>query len=201
MRSSSSRSHAPGAKPGRVRIVGGSLRGSRLDVADADGLRPTPERVRETLFNWLAPMIDGVRCLDLYAGTGALGIEACSRGARECVFVERDATLARALQANLARLHVAGAQVVQADAAQYLAGPAQPFGLVFVDPPFAAGLWPAALQTLERGGWLADDAWIHVEAPVEVDVAAPPNWRVHREGRAGSVGHRLYRRCAPDPLS
>src|SRR5688572_18662669 len=115
-RSRSSGSGAPqrgGAQgpPGRIRIIAGTLRNSRLDVPHAAGLRPTSDRVRETLFNWLAPVTDGARCLDLYAGTGALGVEAASRGAREVVFVERDFALARAIEGNLARLKVAVGKV------------------------------------------------------------------------------------------
>src|SRR4051794_41546295 len=107
------------AAPGRVRIIGGSLRGSKLEVPHVPGLRPTPDRVRETLFNWLMPIIDGARCLDLFAGTGALGIEALSRGAAAVDFVETDAKLAQALRANLSRLKQE-ASVARADAAAFL---------------------------------------------------------------------------------
>lgn len=187
---------------GSLRIVAGSLRGSRLAVADRPGLRPTPDRVRETLFNWLAPVVTGARCLDLYAGTGALGIEALSRGARECVFVERDRDLCRQLQDNLARLKVSAARVIADEAFAYLAAPAAtPFDLVFLDPPFDAGLWDEAARRLERGGWLADSAWVYVEATPQAGFAAPPNWSLHREGRAGMVHYALYRRSAADPLS
>lgn len=184
---------------GNVRIVAGSLRGSRLSVADAPGLRPTPDRVRETLFNWLAPVIDGARCLDLYAGTGALGIEALSRGAAECVFVERDRALVQSLRDNLARLRVAHAEVVQADAFGHLAQPpARRFDLVFLDPPFDAGLWNEAAARLEQADWLAPTAFIHVEAGPNAGFEPPAGWRRHREGRAGAVHYALYRR---DPLS
>jgi len=181
---------------GTVRIVAGSLRGSRLVVPDADGLRPTPDRVRETVFNWLAPVIAGVRCLDLYAGTGALGIEALSRGARECVFVERDRALCQRLEGNLARLRVADARVVNAVAADFLAAPDAPFGLAFLDPPFGADLWAESARQLEQGGWLAPGAWVHVEAPAEAAFELPPGWNLHREGRAGAVRYALYRRLA-----
>ena len=131
--------------PGRIRIIGGSLRNSRLEVPDRPGLRPTPERVRETLFNWLAPVIAGSRCLDLFAGTGALGVEALSRGAARAQFVERDGRAVQALRANLARLKAADGRVAEADALAWLQGEAEPFDLVFLDPPFAAAAWtPAA---------------------------------------------------------
>ena len=180
--------------PGFVRVIAGRLRGSKLPVPDARGLRPTPDRVRETLFNWLMPVIDGARCLDLYAGTGALGIEAISRGAREVVMVERDAQLAAALRAQLARLKVAEANVVGDDAARYLDGPPSPFDVVFLDPPFDAGLWSAAATTLEQRGWLAPAAWIYVESPRDAPPAMPPNWAPWRELNAGNVRSALYRR-------
>ncbi|MHA6205470.1 16S rRNA (guanine(966)-N(2))-methyltransferase RsmD [Dyella soli] len=185
------------AASGRIRIIGGQLRNSRLDVPDLPGLRPTAERVRETLFNWLAPIIGGARCLDLYAGTGALGIEAWSRGAAGVQFVERDARAAQALRDNLARLKVAGGQVAATDAQVFLQGAAQPYGLVFLDPPFALGLWTAVAERLEQGGWLTPAAWIYVESPKAAPPPLPASWLPHREGTAGEVRYALYRRVAP----
>jgi 16S rRNA (guanine966-N2)-methyltransferase len=189
------------AAPGRIRIIGGSLRNSRLQVPDLPGLRPTPERVRETLFNWLAPVLAGVHALDLCAGTGALGIEALSRGAGSVRFVERDARAAEALRDNLVRLKVGGGMVNTADAFAFLAGQATPAGLVFMDPPFAADLWSALARRLEADGWLTAQAWIYVESPRDHSPVLPSNWALHREGRAGEVRHALYRRCADVPLS
>jgi 16S rRNA (guanine966-N2)-methyltransferase len=185
---------------GRIRIIGGSLRQSRLDVPDMPGLRPTPDRVRETLFNWLQPVIGGARCLDLYAGTGALGIEALSRGAAVATFVERDPKLGAALKANLARLKVQAA-VVGDDAARWLKAGGKPFDVVFMDPPFADHLWDAAAAALEAHGWLAPSAWIYVEAPTGVTPAMPEAWQLHRQGHAGGVTYTLYRRTPVDPLS
>ncbi|MET4570848.1 16S rRNA (guanine(966)-N(2))-methyltransferase RsmD [Rhodanobacter soli] len=182
---------------GRIRIIGGSLRNSRLDVPELPGLRPTPERVRETLFNWLAPVIDGARCLDLCAGTGALGIEALSRGAAGVQFVERDTCAAQALRANLARLEADAGQVTVLDAGLFLQGAAQPYDLVFLDPPFALDLWPALARQLEQGGWLAARGWVYVESPRGLAPALPPNWQLHREGQAGEVRFALYRRALP----
>lgn len=184
-------------KVGKLRIVAGSLRGSRIEVADGEGLRPTSDRVRETLFNWLAPMVEGARCLDLFAGTGALGIEAISRGAADCVFVERDRSQAQHLGQTLARLKIDNARVVNADALDWLGSSAQPFDLVFLDPPFSGNLWAEAAARLETGGWLAADAWIHVEMSEGISPALPPGWRLHRESRAGAVHFALYRR---DPM-
>ena len=182
---------------GAVRIVAGRLRGSRIDVPVREGLRPTPDRVRETVFNWLAPYIDGMRCLDLFAGTGALGIEALSRGAAACTFVERDRDLARQLAQTLARLHVADvAEVVQADGLAWLGLPGPACGLVFLDPPFGADTWTAAAQAIERGGRLLEGGFAYVESPRGTIPSLPPNWALHREGHAGAVRFALHRRSA-----
>jgi 16S rRNA (guanine966-N2)-methyltransferase len=186
------------AAPGRIRIIGGSLRNSRLDVPELPGLRPTPERVRETLFNWLAPRIGGARCLDVCAGTGALGIEALSRGAASVQFVESDARAARALRDNLVRLGAAAGQVAAVDAVVFLQGAPQPQDLVFLDPPFARVLWTTLAQQLEQGGWLAAQAWIYVESPRASVPALPASWQLHREGHAGEVRFALYRRQYAD---
>ncbi|MEP6483581.1 MAG: 16S rRNA (guanine(966)-N(2))-methyltransferase RsmD [Rudaea sp.] len=184
------------AAPGRVRIIGGSLRGSRLDVLDVQGLRPTPDRVRETLFNWLMPVIAGARCLDLFAGTGALGVEALSRGAASVDFVESDAGLAASLRTNLARLKQT-ANVHQSNASRFLESSGDAYDIVFVDPPFADDLWDAAMQTLERSSRLHDSAWIYVESPTDRNIVAPAHWHLHRDGRAGAVRFALYRRTKP----
>lgn len=186
--------------PGRIRIIGGTLRNSKLEVPDMPGLRPTPERVRETLFNWLQPVMEGAKCLDLYAGTGALGIEALSRGASSATFVEREPRLATALKANLARLKTAG-EVVGDDASRYLRGAGRPFDLVLLDPPFALDAWTEAARALEEGGWLAPRAWIYVEAPRTAVFRLPDTWLPHRQGHAGDVAYALYRRTPADPLS
>ncbi|MEO9078573.1 MAG: 16S rRNA (guanine(966)-N(2))-methyltransferase RsmD [Rhodanobacter sp.] len=182
---------------GRIRIIGGNLRNSRLDVPELIGLRPTAERVRETLFNWLAPVIEGARCLDLCAGTGALGIEALSRGAASVQFVERDPRAAQALRDNLTRLKQAKGQVVALDAAVYLHGAAQPQDLVFLDPPFALGLWSPLAKQLEQAGWLTASALIYVESPRVDGLRLPSNWQLYREASAGEVRFALYRRSLP----
>jgi 16S rRNA (guanine966-N2)-methyltransferase len=182
------------APRGKLRILGGELRGSVLRVGDAPGLRPTPARVRETLFNWLQPVLPGARCLDLFAGTGALGVEALSRGAGEVSFIERDAVAVQALEANLRRLGQDRARVHHADALSFLNGPSRAQDVVFMDPPFDADLWQAAARRLQDGGWLAADAWVHVEWPDRRTPALPANWQVHRESRAGAVRHALFRR-------
>ena len=179
---------------GHVRIIGGQWRGTRLPVADAAGLRPTSDRVRETLFNWLAPMLPGARVLDLFAGSGALGLEAVSRGAKEALLVERDPALARSLHDACERLHAGAAvQVVQADALQWLRAPLHGrFDIVFLDPPFADDAWRRVLELLPP--WLAGDACLYLESPAAGDIAPGPGWIPHREGRTRDVHYALYRR-------
>lgn len=182
---------------GKVRIIGGRWRGTRLNVGDAPGLRPTSDRVRETLFNWLQPMLAGARALDLFAGSGALGMEALSRGAAAAVLVERDPALAAELRALAARLPGGeAARVVQADALAWLAQPPAAgeagFDLAFVDPPFAAGLWDAVWPALLPR--LAPSAWLYVEAPLDAAFALPAGWTPHRDGATREVRYAVYRR-------
>lgn len=182
------------AAPGHVRIIGGRWRGTRLPVPDLQGLRPSTDRVRETLFNWLQPVLPGARVLDLFAGSGALGLEALSRGAREAMLVERDPALADGLRATIERLHAADqAHVVRADAVALLRAPLHGrFDVVFVDPPFADNLWDKVLAAL--GPWLADDAWLYVETSPEAAIAPGDGWQPHREGRTRQLRYLLFRR-------
>jgi 16S rRNA (guanine966-N2)-methyltransferase len=150
--------------------------------------------VRETLFNWLAAVIGGSRCLDLFAGSGALGLEALSRGAASVCFVEREREAADCLRETATALAQQRARVVHADAIAWLKGLAQPFDIVFLDPPFGSELLPAALRELESRGWLAPDAFIYLEAPAAGGPPGlPANWSLHRSGRAGAVGYHLAR--------
>ena len=147
-----------------LRIIGGSHRGRKLKFADVPGLRPTPDRVRETLFNWLAPLIPGARCLDLFAGSGALGFEAMSRGAREVVFVDSHSLAVKALRENIALLGDGSAEVIQSGALEWLSRqPAEPFDVVFLDPPFRQDLLEPCCQRLDEAGWLASPAAIYLE--------------------------------------
>lgn len=184
--------------PGKVRLIGGQWRGARLAVAAAPGLRPTSDRVRETLFNWLAPMLHGARVLDVFAGSGALGLEAVSRGAASAVLVERDPALSSILREVVGRLPGGEAVTVsQSDALTWLRSqPESQFDLAFVDPPFEAGLWDEVLPMLVP--WLAADAWLYVESPLSVIPEPGADFRLHREGRTREVRFALYRR-APAP--
>ncbi|AGM40319.1 methyltransferase [Spiribacter salinus M19-40] len=178
---------------GQLRIIGGVWGGRRLAVQGASGLRPTADRNRETLFNWLQWQVAGSRVLDLFAGTGALGIEALSRGAVEAVFVERARQPAMALRERLGDLDATErAEVIVADARQYLAGQARPFDLVFLDPPFDQALLAPVLERLALGDWLSPEALVYVESRERPDPGVlPPDWAVWREKRSGAVWYGL----------
>ncbi len=179
---------------GTLRIIGGRWRGRRVAVPEQPGLRPTPDRVRETLFNWLQPVIAGTRCLDLFAGSGALALEALSRGAEEVVAVERNPAVAGALRALAGKIGADGLEVVQADAQAYLERMPRPFDVVFLDPPFGSDLLSSVPGQLEPD-WLASPAWIYLEcAPGQDDTPLPDAWEIVRHKRAGDVIYRLVRR-------
>jgi 16S rRNA (guanine(966)-N(2))-methyltransferase RsmD len=186
-----------GALPREVRIIGGAWKRSKLPVADRPGLRPTPDRVRETLFNWLGQTLDGWRCVDAFAGSGALGFEAASRGAAEVVLVERDPALVAALVATRERLHAETVRVERADAVQWMArAPAAAFDLVFLDPPFDSALLAPALEAAVR--IVADAGFIYAEAgaAIEAGDAAERGLTVWRSARAGAVHFHLLRKAA-----
>jgi len=180
------------AAPGRIRIIGGRWKRRLLAVPDVAGLRPTPDRVRETLFNWLAPDLPGARCLDLFAGSGALGIEAASRGASRVVLVERDLRLVRHLEQQVTALAAVEVEVVHADALQWLDRCAERYDVVFIDPPFGAMDMEPLLARLVASAALAPQALVYVECPADGDaVAWPPGWSVLRTQRAGRVRYHL----------
>ena len=190
------------AFPREVRVIGGLWKRSKLPVADRPGLRPTPDRVRETLFNWLGQSLDGWRCVDAFAGSGALGFEAASRGAAEVVLVERDAALVASLLATRQRLQAETVRVERADALQWLArAAAGSVDLVFLDPPFDSALLAPALAaaaTTVRGG-----GFVYVEGPrpVGVEEAAALGLDPWRDGRAGAVHFGLLRKAALGPVN
>jgi 16S rRNA (guanine966-N2)-methyltransferase len=194
--------HARGRRQRLLRIIAGQWRGRKFRFPELD-IRPTPDRVRETLFNWLQTRIEGAHCLDLYAGSGALGLEALSRGAASVVFVEHQRAAVNALRDLLRDWQVTNAIVVCDEAQHYLAahralGAAAPdaghgLDLVFLDPPYASGELPAAGAALARSG-LAPDARIYVEqhADDELQQALPACWRELRTGKAGEVRYHLF---------
>jgi 16S rRNA (guanine966-N2)-methyltransferase len=197
-RKSGTRNSAPAARGGNarvLRIIGGSWRGRRLRFPAAALIRPTPDRVRETLFNWLGARIVGARCLDLFAGSGALGLEALSRGAGHVTFVERDAAAARALRALLTAWGAGESRVECRDALAFLAQDPQPVDIAFLDPPFASALLGEAAALLEANGWLRATALIYVECAARgAPPQLPPRWQPLKAKRAGEVGYHLYAR-------
>jgi 16S rRNA (guanine966-N2)-methyltransferase len=192
--------NAQAVRPARnsVRIIGGVWRGRRVEFPDVAGLRPTPDRIRETLFNWLQHAVAGARCLDLFAGSGALGLEALSRGAKELAFVEQAVPAARALREQLTRLGAASrAQVFEMGAARFLRSAGEPFDIVFLDPPFGSGALAEYVPQLESGNWVKDGGLVYLEneraagAPV-----LPPHWELLKSKSAGEVGYHLARAAA-----
>lgn len=189
--------HQRGGSARTLRIIAGVWRGRRLRFPADTAIRPTPDRVRETLFNWLAPFVPGARCLDLFAGSGALGLEALSRGAAHVTFVERDAQAARAIETCLSEWDTERARdwrVVIADAQAFIGRNAPPFDIVFLDPPFDSGLLEKACTGLERGGRLAAAARLYLECPAGVAPVVPAHWVEVNARQAGQVGYHLYLR-------
>ena len=180
--------------PGLVRIIGGDWRGRKLPVMNQNGLRPTSDRVRETLFNWLQFELPGARCLDAFSGSGALGFEALSRGASQVVMIEKQGAVAKQLQANVDLLKAANAQIVNADSLSWLSQTAQQtFDIVFVDPPFGLGLVEPTLQGLFEGNWLNHQAWLYIEQEKALDwPSMPEGWVLHREKTTSQVRLGLW---------
>jgi 16S rRNA (guanine966-N2)-methyltransferase len=178
-----------------LRIIAGQWRSRKIHFPDLPQLRPTPDRVRETLFNWLMPVIAGARCLDLFAGSGALGLEALSRGAAEVVFVDRDPQVQTYLRQTLALLGAEHGEVVRQEALAYLGeAPPQAFDVVFLDPPYQAGLLGPCCQALVSQAWLREGAHIYIESARDtLPDWLPPAWQVVREKDAGQVCYRLAR--------
>ncbi len=189
----------------RLRIIAGRWRGTRLNFPDIAAIRPTPDRVRETVFNWLQADIVNARCLDLFAGSGALGIEALSRGASAVTFVDREAVIEKYLRDTLQRLHCDQCEVITIDALQFLQRTPVSFDIVFLDPPFSASTDQQILtqlcSQLETRGWLNTHAHIYIECPSSMGSPDslshwPANWTLHRSKQAGQVGYHLARRSA-----
>ena len=177
-------------KLNRVRVIGGVWRSRIITFPDQQQLRPTPDRVRETLFNWLGQDLSGKRCLDLFAGSGALGFEAASRGAKQVLMVERERNACAALEANRKTLAATQIEIVRGDALDFLRGGRGVYDVVFLDPPFAAGMWDVLLETLPP--WLADSASVYCESGEAL--AAPAGWEIFKQDRAGQVHYQLLKR-------
>ncbi len=171
----------------KVRIIGGELRSRMISLPDAEGLRPTPDRVRETLFNWLGQTLYGRTCLDLFAGSGALGFEAASRGAERVVMVERNPAVLRALQDNVKKLGCANVFIQGQDGLEFVSRDAQQYDVIFLDPPFQSDYLPRLLEILPHR--LNKNGVVYVESGAAITV--PPPWQVVKSGKAGQVHYQL----------
>jgi len=183
---------------GSCRIIGGKWRGRIIKFDPAEGLRPTTDRIRETVFNWLQPYIYQCRCLDVFAGSGVLGFEALSRGAQSVVFIEQNKKTVNRLQDSIRTLAAENVFVYHQDALSWLQSAStverddEKFGLVFLDPPFNSGLLVESCKLLNTSGCLAEDAIIYVEHNIDADIELPENWMVLKEKQAGQVAYRLF---------
>ncbi|MDH5485048.1 MAG: 16S rRNA (guanine(966)-N(2))-methyltransferase RsmD [Gammaproteobacteria bacterium] len=177
---------------GKLRIIGGRWRSRVLPVIEQAGLRPTPDRVRETLFNWLQAYVPGAQCLDLYAGSGALGFEAASRGAAGVVLIEQQAAACQLLAENIKTLQAPNISLHQQDALAWLRGNQQVFDLVFLDPPYDADLLAESCRLLEDSQSLSEGAAIYLELSSQHELPAlPENWHIIRGKKAGQVSYHL----------
>ena len=188
------KSRTSDAKDGQLRIIGGSWRGRKLAFPAEEGLRPTGDRVRETLFNWLAPHVNGARCADLFAGSGALGLEALSRGATHCDFLDTSTAAIARLHKHLATLQAGERGLCHAvSAQQFLEAASGAYDIVFIDPPFRAALVAPTCATLDTAGLLAPHSLVYIESAAnEPPAEVPPHWSLHRDKRTGDVAYRLY---------
>ncbi|EMW6874336.1 MULTISPECIES: 16S rRNA (guanine(966)-N(2))-methyltransferase [Providencia] len=190
------------ASLGQIRIIGGKWRGRKLPVRDSEGLRPTTDRIKETLFNWLMPIVREARCLDCFAGSGALGFEALSRFADSVTFIELDKKNVQLLSENKVRLQANNANIINGNSLEVLNELGTPFDVVFIDPPFRKGLLNETIRLLEKNQWLANESWIYVESEAESPLTdIPANWQLHREKIAGQVAYRLFIRHSIEETS
>ncbi len=171
--------------PGKVRIIAGKWRGRKLDVIDSPGLRPTPDRIRETLFNWLQQEIVAARCLDLFAGTGALGFEALSRGASEVVMVESDVKIVESLKQHAQTFNSDNQTIQLADGLSWLKQGAQPFDIIFLDPPFQQGYIEKCCELIIQQSLLKSHGLVYIES--EKNLQLPDGWKIKKQKNAGQV--------------
>lgn len=185
--------------PGSVRIISGLWRGRKLPVPVVEGLRPTPNRIRETLFNWLQPWIEGADCLDLSAGTGSLCFESLSRGARSAVLIETSHKAASQIRDNLKILSASNATVLEESALQYLQGQVKEFDIIFLDPPFKSDLIVTCFTLIHEQGWLKAGGLLYIEAPAKFELPdLPMGWSLFRSKSSGEVGYHLLKRNGPE---
>ncbi|WP_225639473.1 16S rRNA (guanine(966)-N(2))-methyltransferase RsmD [Candidatus Profftia sp. (ex Adelges kitamiensis)] len=179
----------------KIRIISGLWHGRKISIPSIPGLRPTTDRIRETLFNWLTPVIYNARCLDCFSGSGVLGLEAISRQASHATLLEYNSIVAAQLKKNVALINTDKVIVQNIDTLQWLLYPSHPYKIVFLDPPFRKNLLDKTINLLENNGWLSDNSYIYVETEVDnTTVEFPINWSVHRKKVAGQVSYSLYKR-------
>ena len=177
----------------RLRIIGGQWRSRQLPFPDVEGLRPTTDRVRETLFNWLQPYLPGSNILDVFAGSGALGLEALSREAKTVDFIEFNAKAAKQLQDNFKTLNANNAQLIKGDALSILPTLSTSYDVIFLDPPFGKGLLPKCISTIVENKLVSPNSWVYIESEQALtELEIPKHWRLHREKKAGQVMLRLF---------
>ncbi len=179
-------------KTGQFRIIGGKWKGRKLRFIEVEGLRPSLDRIRETLFNWLQNEIHGARCLDLFAGSGAIGIEALSRGAAKTSFVELNRKAFHQLEENLGLVNADNAHVVHGDAFEFIASNQQPFDIIFLDPPFHKGITQKVIENLAEAEWLKPEALIYIEVEQGLELNIPENWSELKDKKAGQLQYKLF---------
>lgn len=179
-------------KFGELRIISGKWKGRRFPVLNQPNLRPTPDRIRETVFNWIQQKVVDARCLDLFAGSGALGLEALSRGASHVTFIDNNPAIVKQLKQVLATFQADNASVLNYDVRHKLTVPPQPYDIIFLDPPFGFGYLPVMCETMVQTGWLNPDAYIYMESELNLkSLPLPPTWNLIKEKIAGNVHYRL----------
>lgn len=197
MKKSQSQKHSK-TKLSKLRIIAGEWRSRQLPIPNVEGLRPTPDRVRETLFNWINPYVPGANCGDFFCGSGALGFEALSRGAKHLTFVDSSKVVTQQMAENLTTLNVKNASVVTQNAAAFLEStPPTPLDIIFLDPPFRKGWLTQIIPLLEKG-WLAERAFVYLEMEKETDLPdLPEHWTLSKEKIAGQLVYRLFEVVTP----
>lgn len=193
VKDSKKKSTSPHAKKtGQFRIIGGKWKGRKLRFIEVEGLRPSLDRIRETLFNWLQNEIHGARCLDLFAGSGAIGIEALSRGAAKTSFVELNRKAFHQLEENLGLVNADNAHVVHGDAFEFITSNQQPFDIIFLDPPFHKGITQKVIEQLAEAEWLKPETLIYIEVEQGLELNIPENWSQLKDKKAGQLQYKLF---------
>lgn len=192
--------HSKTIRSNTLRIIGGQWRGRKLKFPDIEGLRPTGDCIRETLFNWLSPYLEDAHCLDLFAGSGALGFEALSRGARQVTFIDKHPAVIQQLKIHAEQLQTKASTILQYSATDWLQTTPtsdKPFDIIFLDPPFSGEFWNKTIESLVSFQWLAPQGWVYIETPNGITLSIPSAWQLHRQKTSGEVDYSLYQVIKP----